>query len=62
MVLRGVPIYRQLLLEEYLLRCTSDNYVLVNSGMPSPAIVVGFSGAPRHMHCYCSFGLSLHRV
>ena len=48
-VLHGVPIYEQLLIEEVLLRTTRDNFLLVNHGMPSPAIVLGFSGKIKEL-------------
>jgi lipoate-protein ligase A len=38
------PIYHQLLLEEALLRGTTDNWLLVNDGAFHPAIVMGISG------------------
>ena len=38
------PIYHQLLLEEALLRGTTDNWFIVNDGAFHPAIVMGISG------------------
>lgn len=50
-----LPIYTQLCLEEALLRATKDNWLIVNDGAFSPAIVLGISGqvlstsrVPRH--------------
>ncbi|CAM0116800.1 lipoyl protein ligase domain-containing protein [Rhabdochlamydiaceae symbiont of Dictyostelium giganteum] len=41
--LTAVPIYEQLLLEEYLLKHSEDNYIIIANGTP-PAIVMGISG------------------
>ncbi|MGR3973933.1 MAG: lipoate--protein ligase family protein [Candidatus Rhabdochlamydia sp.] len=41
--LTSTPIYQQLLLEEYLLKNSDQNWILINEGTP-PAIVVGISG------------------
>jgi hypothetical protein len=38
------PIYHQLVLEEALLRATTDNWCLINDGAFAPAIVMGISG------------------
>lgn len=38
------PIYHQLLLEEALLRGTTDNWFLLNDGAFHPAIIMGISG------------------
>ena len=42
--LAGYPILRQLHLEEALLRATSHNWLLINDGVPHPAVVLGISG------------------
>ena len=42
--LHRVPILRQLLLEEALLRADSGNWCIVNNGTSVPAIVMGISG------------------
>lgn len=42
--LQNVPILRQLLLEEALLRVDSNNWCIVNDGTSVPAIVMGISG------------------
>ena len=42
--LQNVPILRQLLLEEALLRADSNNWCIVNNGTSVPAIVMGISG------------------
>ncbi|KAL0898387.1 hypothetical protein Bca101_082348 [Brassica carinata] len=44
--LRGTPILQQLLLEERLLRSSSDNWCIVNDGTNLPNIVMGLSGKP----------------
>ncbi|MGE3954990.1 MAG: lipoate--protein ligase family protein [Parachlamydiales bacterium] len=41
--LEGVPIYRQLQIEEALLRADEGDWCLINTGAP-PAIVMGISG------------------
>lgn len=41
--LRNTPILKQLRIEEALLRCSSENFCLINEGS-SPAIVLGISG------------------
>ncbi len=41
--LQNVPIYKQLQLEEALLRNSSESYCIINEGSP-PAIVMGISG------------------
>ena len=48
-LLQGLPILEQLVAEELLLRTTRDNFLLVNRGMPSPAIVLGFSGKIKEL-------------
>jgi hypothetical protein len=40
----GVPILRQLHLEERLLRRTEDNWCIINDGTAPPTIVMGVSG------------------
>ena len=40
----GLPIVRQLRIEEALLRATTDNWCLVNDGAAAPAAVLGLSG------------------
>ncbi|KAJ1295875.1 hypothetical protein BS78_01G256500 [Paspalum vaginatum] len=40
----GVPILRQLQLEEWLLRRSEDNWCLINDGTAPPTIVMGMSG------------------
>lgn len=47
--LRGVPILRQLQLEEALLRADSANYCIINEGTPEPAIVMGISGYAKSL-------------
>lgn len=46
--LKGVPILRQLHLEEALLRADDANYCIINEGTPEPAIVLGISGWVLH--------------
>jgi len=41
-----LPILAQLHIEEALFRATSNNYLLINDGVESPAIVLGISGKP----------------
>ena len=45
----GLPALEMLRLEEALLRAGSGNWVLVNDGLPAPAIVLGISGKPEVM-------------
>lgn len=40
----GLPILRQLKIEEYLFRGTHHNWFLLNDGSPSTSIVLGLSG------------------
>lgn len=47
--LKNISIYDQLCFEELLLRTTSDNYVILNSNIPSTNIVLGFSGKPHEL-------------
>lgn len=42
--LSNMPILRQLLLEEALLRADTGNWCIVNNGTSVPAIVMGISG------------------
>ena len=46
--LRNTPIYRQLQIEEALLRADDQNWCLINEGSP-PAIVMGISGKPAEL-------------
>ncbi len=46
--LKNYPIYRQLQLEEALLRLDDQNYCIINEGSP-PAIVMGISGKPGEL-------------
>lgn len=46
--LPSLPIYEQLLLEERLLRASTHNWCLINSGSP-PAIVLGISGKKEEL-------------
>jgi lipoate-protein ligase A len=39
----GLPILRQLQLEEFLLRTTKNNWFIYNHDISSPTIVLGFS-------------------
>jgi hypothetical protein len=49
--LAGVPIYEQLLLEEALLRASSENWFVLNDGSSTAAIVLGISGCDLVMVC-----------
>ncbi len=46
--LKNYPIFKQLQLEEALLRLDSSNYCIINEGSP-PAIVMGISGKPEEL-------------
>ncbi|PSS33685.1 Lipoate-protein ligase A [Actinidia chinensis var. chinensis] len=46
---KGVPILKQLHLEERLLRTSSDNWCIVNDGTNAPTIVMGLSGKPSEL-------------
>lgn len=46
--LKSYPIYEQLLLEEKLLRSSTDNWCLINEGT-APAIVMGISGKKEEL-------------
>ena len=41
---KGLPILKQLQIEEALLRKSGDNWCLLNDGSSQPAIVMGISG------------------
>lgn len=45
----GIPILEQLKLEEALLRNTQSNWLVINDGAATPAIVLGISGNPRKL-------------
>ncbi|KFK26914.1 hypothetical protein AALP_AA8G310100 [Arabis alpina] len=47
--LRGTPILQQLLLEERLLRSSSENWCIINDGTNVPTIVMGMSGKPSEL-------------
>lgn len=47
--LQNTPIFKQLELEEALLRAHNENFCLINTGTPSPAVVMGIS-APIEDH------------
>ncbi|KAG2496551.1 hypothetical protein HYH03_005374 [Edaphochlamys debaryana] len=44
-----LPIFTQLNLEEALLRATADNWLIINDGAFTPAIVLGISGRPAEL-------------
>jgi lipoate-protein ligase A len=46
--LENVPIYKQLQLEEALLRTCDQNYCVINTGAP-PSIVMGISAKPENV-------------
>jgi len=46
--LKNYPIFKQLQLEEALLRTDNQNYCIINEGSP-PAIVMGISGQPHEL-------------
>lgn len=46
--LKNYPIFKQLQLEEALLRLSTENFCLINEGSP-PAIVMGISGKPEEL-------------
>ena len=48
LILDNVPIFEQLRLEEALLRASTDNWCVLNTGSP-PAIVMGISGKPEEL-------------
>ncbi len=48
LIFNNLPILEQLRLEEALLRCTSENWCLLNTGSPE-AIVMGISGKPEKL-------------
>lgn len=41
---KGTPILQQLVLEERLLRSSSENWCIINDGTNVPTIVMGMSG------------------
>ncbi|KAF3438160.1 hypothetical protein FNV43_RR20916 [Rhamnella rubrinervis] len=47
--LKGLPILRQLHIEEQLLQTSSDNWCIVNDGTNDPDIFMGVSGVPRKL-------------
>ncbi|CAD6217854.1 unnamed protein product [Miscanthus lutarioriparius] len=50
----GIPILQQLHLEEQLLRCTADNWCVINDGTAPPTIVMGVSGYKLNSSCTSS--------
>ncbi|KAG2679286.1 hypothetical protein I3760_11G044700 [Carya illinoinensis] len=46
---KGLPILKQLHLEERLLRTSSDNWCIINDGTNQPTIVMGVSGKPAEL-------------
>lgn len=46
---RGMAILDQLRLEEALLRNTKSNWLVINDGAASPAVVLGISGDPHKL-------------
>ncbi|GMP28843.1 hypothetical protein CsSME_00004214 [Camellia sinensis var. sinensis] len=46
---KGVPILKQLYLEEQLLRTSSDNWCIINDGTNAPTVVMGLSGKPSEL-------------
>jgi len=46
---KGIPILKQLHLEEQLLRTSSDNWCIINDGTNAPNIVMGLSGKPSEL-------------
>jgi len=44
---RGLPILRQLMIEEALLRAHDGNWLVLNDGCRDPAVVLGISGQPE---------------
>jgi lipoate-protein ligase A len=44
----NLPIFEQLQLEEALVRCSDENWCLINEGSP-PAVVMGISGIPEQL-------------
>ena len=46
---KGMPILKQLHLEEVLLRRTPQNWLILNKHMPGLSIVLGFSGKVREL-------------
>jgi len=48
---QGLPILKQLYIEEWLLRKNEENWCIVNHQIEKPSIVLGISGIPDKM-CY----------
>ncbi|XP_047311663.1 uncharacterized protein LOC124915060 [Impatiens glandulifera] len=46
---KGIPILKQLHLEEQLLRTSSHNWCIINDGTNSPTVVMGLSGKVREL-------------
>ena len=59
---KGMPILRQLQIEEALLRKSGDNWCLLNDGSSQPAIVMGISGyfANRAHHSFTPVAFRIH--
>ena len=53
---RGVPVLRQLQIEEALFRAGSGNWCLINDGT-DPAVVLGISGSPDEVCAGCPYPL-----
>ncbi|KAK4803256.1 hypothetical protein SAY86_001459 [Trapa natans] len=47
--LEGLPILKQLHLEEELFRTSKDNWCIINDGTDDPTIVMGISGKPAEL-------------
>ena len=47
--LKGVDIYQQLIVEEFLMRKCSKNWYIFNHGIKMPQIVLGFSGKVKEL-------------
>ena len=54
--LHGVPVLRQLQIEEALFRAGTGNWCLINDGT-DPAIVLGISGSPDEVRDSCPYPL-----
>ncbi|KAL4324397.1 hypothetical protein GQ457_11G025590 [Hibiscus cannabinus] len=46
---KGLPILKQLRIEEQLLRTSSENWCIINDGTNDPTIVMGVSGKPAEL-------------
>ncbi|KAK9003677.1 hypothetical protein V6N11_084311 [Hibiscus sabdariffa] len=46
---KGLPILKQLHIEEQLLRTSSENWCIINDGTNDPTIVMGVSGKPAEL-------------